>query len=72
MAKLRKDIFTARKSRWEKGRATFYGTNFSGHPPVRIDSDESPFKYPIDNMYGRHVTFGKGDSKKKDDKKDKE
>lgn len=56
MATLRKDSFTERKPKGEKGRSSFYGTH--RHTGIKMTPLKTPFTAAIDDVYGPHVVFG--------------
>lgn len=53
---LRKDSFTERKPKGDRGRSSFYGMH--RRTGIKMGSPEAPFTAPIGNVYGTHVVFG--------------
>lgn len=56
MATLRKDSFTERKPKGDRGRSSFYG--IYRHTGIRMTPPKIPFTAAIDDVYGTHVVFG--------------
>lgn len=56
MAKLRKDSFTERKPKNERGRGSFYGVHV--RTGIKMTPPKSPFTAPINDLYGTHVLWG--------------
>ncbi len=55
MATLRKDSFTARKPKSERGRTSFAGIGRTG---ITMEPPKTPFTAALDDVYGTHVVFG--------------
>lgn len=56
MATLRKDSFTERKPKGERGRGTpFSGIGSTG---IKMGHQETAFPAPINDIYGTHIVFG--------------
>ncbi len=55
MATLRKDSFTARKPKSERGRTSFAGIGRTG---ITMEPPKTPFTAALDDVYGEHVAFG--------------
>ncbi len=55
MATLRKDSFTERKPKGERGRGSFYGMH--RHTGITMNPPKVPFTAAIDDVYGNHVVF---------------
>ena len=55
MATLRKDSFTERKPKSERGRGSFYGVHI--HTGIKMTPPRVPFPAAIDDVYGPHIVF---------------
>lgn len=56
MGRLRRDSFTERKPKGDRGRSSFYGMH--RRTGIKMGPPEAPFAAPIGNVYGTHVEFG--------------
>lgn len=64
MATLRKDSFTERKPKGEKGRGSFYGVHV--HTGITMVPPKTLFSAAIDDVYGTHIVFGDEAEKSKE------